>query len=39
MGEEGKRGKILIKDFNMFVYDNTIHYGKKRFLPLLFLSF
>ena len=38
-GEEGKRRYVLIKDFNTFVYDHTLHHGKKIFLPLLFTSF
>ena len=29
IGEEGKR-HVLIKDFNTFIYDHTLHHGKKR---------
>ena len=39
IGEEGERHYVLIKDFNMFIYDHSLHCGKKTFLPLLFTSF
>ena len=29
IGEEGKRHHVLIKDFNTFMYDHTLHCGKK----------
>ena len=29
--EEGKRLYILIKDFNTFMYENTLHRGRKHF--------
>ena len=31
IGEEGKRHYVLIKDFNTFMYDHTLHRGKKHF--------
>ena len=31
IGEEGKRHYVLIKDFNTFMYDHTLHCGKKNF--------
>ena len=31
MLEEGKRHLILIKDFNTFMYDHTLHHGRKHF--------
>ena len=31
IAEEGKRHYILIKDFNTFRYDHTLHRGKKHF--------
>ena len=30
-GEEGKINYILIKDFNIFMYDHTLHRGRKHF--------
>ena len=39
IGEEGKRNYVLIKDFNVFMYDHILHRGKKHFLLLLFTSF
>ena len=29
IGEEGKRHYILIKDFNIFLYNHTLHHGRK----------
>ena len=29
--EEGKRHYFLIKDFNIFMYDSTLHHGKNIF--------
>ena len=29
--EEGKRHYVLIKGFNTFMYDHTLHRGKKHF--------
>ena len=37
--EEGKRHYVLIKDFNTFMYNHTLHHGRKTFLPLLFTGF
>ena len=31
IGEEGKRYYIFIKDFNTFMYDLSLHRGKKTF--------
>ena len=31
IGKEGKRHYVLIKDFNMFMYDHSLHRGKKQF--------
>ena len=31
IGEEGKRHYVFIKDFNTFMYDHTLHCGKKHF--------
>ena len=31
IGEEGKRHYVLFKDFNTFIYDHTLHHGKKHF--------
>ena len=31
MGEEGKRHYVLIKDFNPFMLDHTLHPGRKHF--------
>ena len=31
IGEEGKRHYVLIKDFNTFMYDHTLHHEKKHF--------
>ena len=37
--QEGKRRYVIAKDFNTFMYDHTLHRGKKTFLPLLCKSF
>ena len=38
--QESKRQHVLLKDFNIFMYDHTLHREKKKtFLPLLFTSF
>ena len=31
IGEEGKRHYALIKDFSTFMYDHTLHRGRKQF--------
>ena len=31
IGEEGKRHYVFIKNFNTFMYDHTLHCGKKHF--------
>ena len=31
IGEEGKRHNVLIKDFNTFMHDHTLHRGRKHF--------
>ena len=30
-GEEGKRHYVLIKDFNTFMYDHTLHCSRKHY--------
>ena len=37
--DKEKRHYFLIKDFNNFMYDHTLHHGKKNILSLLFTSF
>ena len=36
IGEEGKRDYILIKDFNSFMYDHILHWGRKRFFVIVY---
>ena len=31
IGEEGKRHYVLIKDYNIFMYNHTVHRGRKHF--------
>ena len=31
IGEEDKRYYVLIKDFNIFIYDHTLHLRRKHF--------
>ena len=31
IGEKGKRHYVLIKDFNTFIFDHTLHCGRKHF--------
>ena len=31
IGEEGKRHYVIIKDYNTFIYDHTLHCGRKHF--------
>ena len=31
IGEKGKRHNVLIKNFNTFMYDHTLHCGRKHF--------
>ena len=31
IGEEEKKHYVLIKDFNSFMYDHTLHRGRKHF--------
>ena len=31
IGEKGKRHNVLIKNFNTFMYDHTLHRGRKHF--------
>ena len=31
IGEEGKKHHALIKDFNTFICDHTLHHGRKHF--------
>ena len=31
IGEEGRRHYVLIKDFNTFMFDHTLHRGRKHF--------
>ena len=35
LGEEGKKHYVLIKDFNTFMYDHTLHRRRKHLLFLL----
>ena len=37
--EEGKGHYVLIKDFNIFMYNHTLYRGKIFFLLLMFISF
>ena len=39
MGEKGKRHYVFIKDFNTFMYDHTLHRGRKKVLLLLLTRF
>ena len=39
IGEEGKRDYVLIKDFNTFRYDHSLHCGRKHFCPYAFHVF
>ena len=32
IGEGEKKHYVLIKDFNTFMYDHTLHHGRERFL-------
>ena len=32
-GKQGQRHYLIIKDFNTFMYDHTLHQGKKHFCP------
>ena len=36
IGEEGKRHYVLIKDFNTFMYDHTLHRGKNIFVAIIY---
>ena len=31
IGEEGTRHYVFVKDFNTFMYDHTLHSGRKHF--------
>ena len=31
IGEKGKRHNVLIKNFSTFMYDHTLHRGRKHF--------
>ena len=35
IGEKGKRHYVLIKDFNTFMYDHTLHRGKSVFAVIV----
>ena len=35
IGEEGKSHYVLTKDFDTFVYDDTLHHGIKNFMFLI----
>ena len=39
IGEKGKRHYVLIKDFNAFMYDHTLHRGRKHFCCYCLQSF
>ena len=34
--EEDKRHYVLIKDFNTFTYDNTLHRGRKHIFVIVY---
>ena len=36
IGEEGKRQHVLIKEFNTFIHDHTLHRGRKHFCHYYF---
>ena len=38
IGEEGKRNYVLMKDLNTFMYDHTLHRGRKHFCRFCLLS-
>ena len=39
MGEEGKKHYVLIIDFDTFMYDDTLHRGRKNFCRYCLLAF
>ena len=39
IGEGEKKHNLLIKNFNTFMYDHTLHRGRKQFLLFLFAIF
>ena len=39
MGKEEKRHYVLLKDFNTFTYDHTLHPGKRHFCRYCFQAF
>ena len=39
IGEERKRHYLLIKDFNTFMYDHTLHGGRKHFCQYYLQAF
>ena len=39
IGEEGKRHYVLIKDFNTFMRDDTLHRGRKHFEHLVQIKY
>ena len=39
IGEEGKIHYVLIKDFKIFMYNNTLHRGRKHFFRYFLHAF
>ena len=39
IGEKGKRHYVLVKDFNTFMYDHTLHGGTKHFCQYYLQAF
>ena len=37
--KQGQRHYLIIKDFNTFMYDHTLHQGKKHFCPYCLQAF
>ena len=35
IGEREKKNCVLIKDFNTFMYDHTLHHGKNIFIVIV----
>ena len=38
LGEEGKMNYVLIKNFNTFMYDYTLHCGRKQYCHFCLLA-
>ena len=39
IGEENKKQYVFVKDFNTFMYNNTLHRGRKHFCCYCLLAF